>query len=172
VSGLDLRHPDAQTGGQGVAATRSDLLAPVFQVLEVFFVVLEDELHVPQAREVREAIREPGVPVARGLHSDSPPLMRHFVRTETLFNPALIDRLERPHRQVDEAREGLTTRVRNLRGVIPGKQLWTKRVSEEGEAVDDVAGDLIPWVSLRQKQLVQTEVSFPVHLNRHRRDAR
>src|SRR5207249_4043346 len=82
-----------------VVAPRADLASPVFQVPEELLVILEDELHVPEAGELREPFRQPDVPVTGRLDADAPPLVCHLMGAEDLVVAAVAHRLEGPHRQ-------------------------------------------------------------------------
>jgi len=98
------------------------LPAPVLEVLEELLVVPEHDLHVPQPGEFRESLGQPAIAVARRLDPDAPPLVGHLVGAEDLVVPAVAHRLERPHREVDEARERLPIVERDLGDVSSGRR--------------------------------------------------
>src|SRR5438309_9693861 len=77
--------------------------------------------HVPEAGELREPFRQPDVPVAGRLDADAPPLVCHLMGAEDLVVAAVAHRLEGPHGQVHEAREGLPVRKRDLSRIEIGR---------------------------------------------------
>ena len=126
-----------------VVAARADFASPVFQMPEELLVVLEDELHVPEAGELREPFRQPDVPVTGRLDADAPPLVCHLMGAEDLVVAAVAHRLEGPHGQVHEAREGLPVRKRDLSRIVPIEQRGTVHAGEERETVRHVRAHLL-----------------------------
>ena len=124
-------------------------------------------MHVPQAGEFRESLRQPHVPVTLRLYADPPPLVGHLVRTERLLGAALVDRLERHHREIHQAWEGLAVGEGDLGGVVPLEQRRSEHVCEERQAVRHVTTHVLLGLELPAEQRVELPVRVDVHLHRH-----
>src|SRR3990172_1001990 len=94
--GLALQRARAKPYRRRVVASRANRPAPVSELFEVLLIVPQDELHVPQAREHREAFRQPDIAVVRRLHADPPPLVSHLVGAEDLLPAGFAGGLEGP----------------------------------------------------------------------------